>query len=136
MTSQGYILTSVATPNQFLEDSPEATMVRQILGSVAQFQRSSATARLQGARQRAAEAKGKKSIITGKLKAQGKKSRLDGPDSALIRNALAPWLRKTGLETGNVKQMVEACDAAGIKSDAGTKLTHSTVKGWWAALKT
>ena len=135
MVAQGYDLISATTPAQFLHDSPEATLVRQLLGAVAQFQRDSTTTRLHGARVRSAETKGKRSLITGKLKTQGKRSRLDGDDAPIIKEALQPWVSKRTLQKGDVKLMVEALDTVGIKSSSNTKLTHCTAKDWWKALK-
>ena len=78
----------ISNPTAFLEDSTEATLVRQILGSIHQFQRDSSNQRLKGARERSAIAKGRRSVLSGKLKASGAKSRLEGAEAETIKAAL------------------------------------------------
>ena len=38
LTSLGYKLISVANPNTFIEDTPNAKLIRQVLGVISQFQ--------------------------------------------------------------------------------------------------
>jgi DNA invertase Pin-like site-specific DNA recombinase len=52
-------LIAADSPNAFLDDTPTAIMVRQILGAVAQFQKAELVAKLRGARGRVRAAKGK-----------------------------------------------------------------------------
>lgn len=83
---------------------------------------------------RAADAKGVKTLA-GKPKPQGRKSRLDGQEAAEIRACLQPWASKRSLGKGDLKDIIEALDSAGIKSLAGTKLSHTTAKMWWQAVQ-
>lgn len=55
----GVSLIAADSPDAFLDDTPTATMIRQILGSVAQFEKAMLVAKLKGARER-------KKAITGK----------------------------------------------------------------------
>jgi DNA invertase Pin-like site-specific DNA recombinase len=48
----GITLIPTTSPNFFTEDTPTATMVRQILGAVAEFERASLVAKLKAARDR------------------------------------------------------------------------------------
>jgi hypothetical protein len=42
----------IKTPDHFLEDTPTAVLIRQVLGVVAQFEKASLVAKLKGARDR------------------------------------------------------------------------------------
>ena len=55
----GITLIAADSPNAFLDDTPTAVMIRQILGSVSQFEKAMLVAKLKGARDR-------KKAITGK----------------------------------------------------------------------
>jgi hypothetical protein len=48
----GYDLIAADSPNSFLEDTPTANLIRQILGAVSQFEKASLVAKLKGARDR------------------------------------------------------------------------------------
>ena len=65
----GYELVCVDAPNHFLDDTPTAVMVRQILGSISQFEKSMIVSKLKPARDR-------KRAETGK-KVEGRKSWLE-----------------------------------------------------------
>ena len=65
LTSLGYKLISVANPNTFIEDTPTATLIRQVLGVISQFEKSQIVEKLKGARKRkkVVNKKGKKKKI-------------------------------------------------------------------------
>lgn len=48
----GYNLISVANPETFVDDTPTATLIRQILGVISQFEKSQIVEKLNGARKR------------------------------------------------------------------------------------
>ena len=48
----GYNLISVANPETFVDDTPTATLIRQILGVISQFEKSQIVDKLKGARER------------------------------------------------------------------------------------
>ena len=52
LTSLGYKLISVANPNTFIEDTPTATLIRQVLGVISQFEKSQIVMKLKVARDR------------------------------------------------------------------------------------
>jgi DNA invertase Pin-like site-specific DNA recombinase len=52
LQSQGIDLIAVDSPSAFLDDTPTAIMVRQILGAVSQFEKASLVAKLASARRR------------------------------------------------------------------------------------
>jgi DNA invertase Pin-like site-specific DNA recombinase len=59
LKKQGIALIAADSPNAFLDDGPTATMVRQILGAVSQFEKASLVAKLRAARMRKKEKTGK-----------------------------------------------------------------------------
>jgi len=65
LKAQGTTLIPASAPDFFIEETPTAVMVRQILGAVAQFEKASLVTKLRGARDR-------KRLRTGKC--EGRKS--------------------------------------------------------------
>jgi len=59
LKDMGITLIAADRPDAFLDDGPTATMVRQILGGVSQFEKAALVARLKGARLRKKTATGK-----------------------------------------------------------------------------
>lgn len=53
LSGEGFRLIAADSPNAFLDDTPTAKMVRQILGVVAEFEKANLVAKLRGARDRA-----------------------------------------------------------------------------------
>ncbi len=52
LRERGIDLIAADSPTSFLDDGPTATMVRQILGAVSQFEKAMLVAKLRGARDR------------------------------------------------------------------------------------
>ena len=73
----GYDLVPVDAPNHFTDDTPTATMVRQILGAVSEFEKAQIVSKLKAARTRKREETGK---------CEGRKSHKE-LDPALAREA-------------------------------------------------
>jgi DNA invertase Pin-like site-specific DNA recombinase len=59
LADQGLTLIAASAPTHFLEDTPTAVMVRQILGSVSEFEKTTLVAKLKAARDRKRKATGK-----------------------------------------------------------------------------
>jgi DNA invertase Pin-like site-specific DNA recombinase len=59
LKSQGIALIPATAPDFFMEDTPTAVLVRQVLGAIAQFEKASIVAKLAAARKRKREATGK-----------------------------------------------------------------------------
>jgi DNA invertase Pin-like site-specific DNA recombinase len=59
LKAQGIALVPASAPDFFLEDTPTAVLVRQVLGAIAQFEKASTVAKLAAARKRKREASGK-----------------------------------------------------------------------------
>ncbi|MBU0584018.1 MAG: recombinase family protein [Alphaproteobacteria bacterium] len=85
----GYELIPVDAPDHFTDDTPTATMVRQILGAVAEFEKAQLVAKLRGARDRKSRALGRR--------VEGNHGyRVDNPDLIKEAKRLARKSPKTG----------------------------------------
>jgi len=62
LSSRGYSLISSENPNSFLEDTPTSNLIRQIMGSFCEFDRSSTVSKLKVSRIRKRESNYKKGI--------------------------------------------------------------------------
>jgi DNA invertase Pin-like site-specific DNA recombinase len=82
LKAKGVALIAASAPQHFIEDTPTATLVRQILGGVAEFEKTTLVAKLKAARDR-------KKAVTGKC--GGRKSFAER-DAATV--ALAKKLRR------------------------------------------
>ena len=85
----GIVLIAADSPDAFLDDTPTAVMIRQILGSVAQFEKAMLVSKLRGARER-------KKRETGQ-KVEGRKSHLEArPEVVALARTLARKKPKGG----------------------------------------
>ena len=64
LSSRGYRLISSENPNSFIEDTPTSNLIRQILGSFCEFDRSSTVNKLRVSRIRKRESNREKGIVT------------------------------------------------------------------------
>ena len=64
LSSRGYSLVSSENPESFLEDTPTSNLIRQILGSVSEFDKSSTVSKLRVSRVRKRESNREKGIVT------------------------------------------------------------------------
>ncbi|SVB27462.1 uncharacterized protein METZ01_LOCUS180316, partial [marine metagenome] len=64
LSSRGYSLISSENPNSFIEDTPTSNLIRQILGSFCEFDRSSTVNKLRVSRIRKRESNREKGIVT------------------------------------------------------------------------
>ena len=134
LTASGFKLISAANPTQFLDEGPTSKLIRQVLGAVSEFEKSNLVAKLKGARQRAAERKGLKTL-KGSFQSSGPRSRIQGEDGQKIVKALRPFAKKSKLKRGEMKQAASACFKAGIKDAKGNACNHKTIKGWLNSVK-
>jgi DNA invertase Pin-like site-specific DNA recombinase len=85
----GIVLIAADSPDAFLDDTPTAVMIRQILGSVAQFEKAMLVSKLRGARER-------KKRETGQ-KVEGRKTHLEKrPEVVALARTLARKKPKGG----------------------------------------
>jgi DNA invertase Pin-like site-specific DNA recombinase len=110
----GVTLIAADSPNSFVDDGPTATMVRQILGAVSQFEKSGLVAKLKAARDR-------KRIETGK-KCGGRKTYAER-DPAMV--SLAKSLTKKGL---SLRQVAMELERAGHVQKNGWRYTATAIK--------
>jgi DNA invertase Pin-like site-specific DNA recombinase len=100
----GITLISVACPGQFVENTPEAVLIRQIRGAVSQFEKSTIVSKLRVARMR-------KRALTGKC--EGRKSHAEANPNAV---AMA---RKLHRKPHNTDKRMSYRDIAAAMAEAG-----------------
>ena len=89
LKARGVTLIAASAPTHFVEDTPTAVLVRQVLGAVAEFEKTTLVAKLAAARRR-------KRIATGE-KVEGRKSHAEArPDVVKLAKALARRKPKGG----------------------------------------
>jgi DNA invertase Pin-like site-specific DNA recombinase len=89
LKAKGISLVAASAPTHFIEDTPTAVLVRQVLGAIAEFEKTTLVAKLAAARRR-------KRISTGE-KVEGRKSHGEArPDLVKLVKALARKKPKGG----------------------------------------
>jgi DNA invertase Pin-like site-specific DNA recombinase len=89
LKAKGISLVAASAPTHFIEDTPTAILVRQVLGAIAEFEKTTLVAKLAAARRR-------KRMATGK-KVEGRKSHAETrPDVVSLAKALARKRPKGG----------------------------------------
>jgi len=127
LREQGIELIAADSPNSFVDDSPTAALIRQVLGAVAQFEKAALVAKLKGARDR-------KRRETGK--AEGRKHRIErlGADDAekfAEAVAMAKRLRRASPKTGerrSLREIAAELEAAGHLNERGARYSPTSVK--------
>ncbi|MGK7871500.1 recombinase family protein [Falsiroseomonas sp. E2-1-a20] len=109
LQARGIELVPVDAPSYFTDPTPTAVMVRQILGSVAEFDKASTVAKLRGARERASAAAG--------YRVDGRKATLHGDALAMARR-----LRRKNPKTGDRRSLR---DIAAAMAEAGHVNPHT-----------
>src|SRR6516162_10249860 len=104
LKSLGIVLIPATAPDFFTEDTPTAVLVRQVLGAIAQFEKTSLVAKLKAARDR-------KKALTGKC--GGRRSYAEARPEVV---ALAKQLRDRGLP---LRQISTALAEAGYRTGGG-----------------
>ena len=89
LKAKGISLVAASAPTHFIEETPTAVLVRQVLGAIAEFEKTTLVAKLAASRRR-------KRMATGK-KVEGRKSHVEGhPDLVKLAKALARKKPKGG----------------------------------------
>src|SRR5271166_3117090 len=89
LKAKGISLIAASAPTHFIEDTPTAVLVRQVLGAIAEFEKTTLVAKLAAARKR-------KRMATGE-KVEGRKSHFEArPDLVKLAKALARKKPKGG----------------------------------------
>jgi DNA invertase Pin-like site-specific DNA recombinase len=119
----GITLIAADSPDAFLDDTPTAVMIRQILGSVSQFEKAMLVAKLRGARER-------KKAITGKC--GGRMNYLErNPDAVALAKKLARY--PINGHRRSLRDVAAELEAQGHLSGAGTRYSAKAVARMVAA---
>jgi DNA invertase Pin-like site-specific DNA recombinase len=114
----GVQLIAVDSPDAFLDDTPTAVLIRQVLGAVSQFEKAAIVAKLKGARDR------KRS--TG-VKVEGRKNYAErAPETVALAKRLARYSRK-GHER-SLRDIAAELAAAGHVNTSGRPYEASAIK--------
>jgi DNA invertase Pin-like site-specific DNA recombinase len=106
LCAEGIALIAADAPDQFLDDTPTATLIRQILGAVAQFDKAMLVAKLRGARERKRRAG---------HKVEGRRTIAESAPKAV---ALAQALRRQHLRM-SLRDIADKLAEAGFKAPSG-----------------
>ena len=119
LQAQGIALVAVDSPESFLDETPTAVLIRQILGAVAQFDKAMTVAKLRGARER-------KRAATGKC--EGRKSLAETqPEVVALARKLYRKNPSTGLRR-SMREIAEGLAAAGFRNGRGNTYQVTAVR--------
>jgi DNA invertase Pin-like site-specific DNA recombinase len=123
LKAKGISLIAASAPTFFLEDTPTAVLVRQVLGAIAQFEKAGLVAKLAAARKR-------KRIATGKC--EGRKSLSETRPEVV---ALAKSLHRKKPKGGQLSLRAVAAEMAaqGVLNERGAPFNHKSVASMLAA---
>ena len=118
LKAQGVTLIATDSPELFLSDTPTATLIRQVLGAVSQFDKASLVAKLKGARDR-------KRVSNGG-KCEGRKSYQER-DADMV--ALAKKLHRYPVNgrRRSLREVAVALQEQGFVSAKGTQFTAMAI---------
>jgi DNA invertase Pin-like site-specific DNA recombinase len=113
-----------SAPTHFVEDTPTAILVRQVLGAVAEFEKTTLVAKLAAARRR-------KRVATGE-KVEGRKSHAElRPDVVKLAKALARKKPKGG--SLSLRAIAAELAAQGFLNERGKAFNPKSVAAMLAA---
>lgn len=117
----GVQLVAVDSPDHFVDETPTAVLVRQVLGAIAQFDKAMTVAKLKGARDRLSAANGGKRV-------EGRKG-YDETHPEIVREAkrLARKSPKTG-KTRPLREIATELAALGYTTSKGTLFSAGQVQ--------
>lgn len=119
LRSLGIELIAADSPDSFVDDTPTAILVRQILGAVAQFEKAALVAKLKGARERVRRQRGK---------CEGRKSHVEiNPEAVALAKRLHRASPKTG-ERMSLRRISAELKAAGYVNERGREFNPNSVK--------
>lgn len=118
LQAEGITLIAADSPDQFVDDTPTAVLIRQILGAVAQFDKAMTVAKLRGARER-------KRRKTGK-KVEGRKSWVEKAPEVVKEAKRLEYL--TATRKRPLRAIAAELAALGHRTDTGSVFSPSVVK--------
>jgi DNA invertase Pin-like site-specific DNA recombinase len=124
LQARGIELVCVDAPNYFMDETPTAIMVRQILGAVSQFEKATLVLKLRDARER-------KRAATGKC--EGRKSHLEArPDVVKLARRLHRRHPRTG-ERRSLRMISVLLAEQGHRNGAGRPFSASAIASMLSA---
>ena len=118
LKAKGISLVATSAPTHFIENTPTAALVRQVLGAVAKFEKATTVAKLAAARRR-------KRITTGE-KVQGRKSHAElRPDVVKLAKALGRKKPKGGRLS--LRAIAAELAARGVLNERGRPFNPKSV---------
>lgn len=117
LKAQGIALIAADSPDAFLDDTPTAVLIRQVLGAVAQFEKAALVSKLKGARDR-------KRAATGKC--GGRKSYQER-DADMVAMAKKLHRYPVNGRRRTLREVADELAAQGFMSATGTPFTASAV---------
>jgi DNA invertase Pin-like site-specific DNA recombinase len=123
LKAKGIALIAASAPTFFLEDTPTAVLVRQVLGAIAQFEKAGLVAKLAAARKR-------KRMVAGKC--EGRKSLSETRPEVV---ALAKALRRKKPKGGQLSLRAVSAEMAkqGFLNERGMPFNHKSIATMLAA---
>ena len=117
LKERGIALIAASAPSHFIEDTPTAVLMRQMLGAIAQFDKTTTVAKLAAARKR-------KRLATGKC--EGRKSHAEERPDAV---ALAKKLARRKPKGGQLSLRAIAAELAsqGYLNERGKPFNHKSI---------
>jgi DNA invertase Pin-like site-specific DNA recombinase len=103
LKARGVDLIAVDSPGSFIDDTPTATLIRQVLGAVAQFEKSALVARLAGGRKRTGRTGGKPPLTETRPAVIDRVHHLRVNDPAITLRAIGSALADEGHFTSKGK---------------------------------
>ena len=132
-TDLGFKLIAVHCPDAF-EDGVVSTLVRQVVGAVAEFQKSEVVARLKHAREEKAKTTTARTL-RGKPKVTGKKSTLETKKGTTIKTILNKWVKKSKIQAGDIADAQRALSTRRVRTKHGKEVSIAQVTSWIASLR-
>jgi DNA invertase Pin-like site-specific DNA recombinase len=129
LRERGINLIAVDSPTSFIDDTPTAVLVRQVLGAIAQFDKAMTVAKLRGARDRVRREQGK---------CEGRRTRIErlqddaaATERLLEAITLAKRLNRASPKTGkrlSLRDIATELEAAGHLNEKGRPYHAESVK--------
>src|SRR5271166_5271224 len=124
LKAKGISLVAASAPTHFTEETPTAVLVRQVLGAIAEFEKTTLVAKLAASRRR-------KRMATGK-KVEGRKSHVEArPDLVKLAKALARKKPKGGKLS--LRAISAELAAQGFLNERGRPINPKSIAAMLAA---
>lgn len=118
LRDRGIELIAVDSPGGFLNDTPTAELIRQVMGAISQFEKASIVAKLRGARERMRADKGK---------CEGRKSHQElRPEAVQVAKRLRR--KPPGGKAASYRKIAEELASRGFRNGSGNVFHASAVR--------